>query len=224
VANPNARAARSFRSCRRFRSSFLFAEGALATGNKSFLAWESPSGNIPRHTEEKGVGLKHENLELETSMTSQSTDSLDLEIVMFCENIFDIFIPDDEVPGFDGAGGMEKWLELRLSNQRPKKDAAALLRMLAEAQQRPELAQGLGGTWRCDQVSAIVREIFRKRASPMDLHEMLLLPPLQRAVERKTKSGRPLIRGWRKLLPGNASVVLFAALLTLVLLYRQFLR
>lgn len=151
-------------------------------------------------------------------------DNVDLDIVMFCENIFHTHIPDDDVKHFGGPLGMEEWLEQQMSSQRPNQDAAALLRMLAEAQQRPELAEGLDGTWRREQISALFRDIFRKRASPMELHEMLLLPRLQRSGERTRKLNHVLFRDWRKLLPNKSSVVLFTVLLTLILLYRQFLR
>ena len=52
------------------------------------------------------------------------------------------------------------WLELHLSNQRPSKGAAALLKRLAKAHNNPELAEGLEGTWRREQIAAIVREMF----------------------------------------------------------------
>jgi hypothetical protein len=57
---------------------------------------------------------------------------------------------------------MVDWLELHLSNQRPSKEAAALLRKLVKAENNPELAERLEGTWRREQVAAIVREIFRQ--------------------------------------------------------------
>jgi len=93
-----------------------------------------------------------------------------------------------------------------LSSQRPNQDAAALLRMLAEAQKRPELAEGLDGTWRREQISALVRDIFRKRNSPIELHEMLLLPRLQRSGECTRKLDHSLVGDWRKLLPNKSSV------------------
>jgi hypothetical protein len=58
--------------------------------------------------------------------------------------------------------GRNFWLERHLSNQRPNKEAAALLRKLAKAHNNPELAEGLEGTWRREQIAAIVREIFRQ--------------------------------------------------------------
>ncbi|MBZ5666339.1 MAG: hypothetical protein LAO30_17220 [Acidobacteriia bacterium] len=157
-------------------------------------------------------------------MSPESMDNVDLDIVMFVENIFGTYIPDDDAKHFGGPLGMEEWLEQHLSNQRPKEDTAELLRMLADAQQRPELAEGLDGTWRREQISALVRDIFRKRASPMELHEMLLLPPLQRFGEHRRKLGHSLVRDWRKLLPTKGSMLLFTVLLTFILLYRQFLR
>jgi transposase-like protein len=57
---------------------------------------------------------------------------------------------------------MVEWLEVHLSNQRPNKQAAALLKKLAKDQDNPELAEGLEGTWRREQIAAIVREIFRQ--------------------------------------------------------------
>ncbi len=151
-------------------------------------------------------------------------NNADLDLVMFVENIFDTHIPDDDAEHFGGPLEAEEWLEQHLSKRRPKPDTAELLRKLAQAQQRPELAEGLDGTWRSEQISALVRDIFRKRASPMELHEMLLLPPLQRFGERTRKWNRSLVRGWRKLLPDKPTMLLFAALLTLVLLYQQLLK
>jgi hypothetical protein len=153
-------------------------------------------------------------------MISESMDGGDVDFVMFCENIFDLHIPDDDAKHLASPLGIQEWLVQHLSNQRPTQDAAELLRMLAESQQRPELAEGLGGSWQREQISALVWDIFRKRASPIELHEMLLLPPLQRFGERTRKLG---IRDWRKLLPTNASIVLFGVVVVLILLYRRLL-
>jgi hypothetical protein len=54
------------------------------------------------------------------------------------------------------------WLQLHLSNERPSKAAIPLLRKLAKHHNKPELAEGLEGTWRREQIEAIVREIFRQ--------------------------------------------------------------
>jgi hypothetical protein len=95
-------------------------------------------------------------------MIPRAMDSLDLvEMLMFVEEMFGTDIPDDDAKHFGSPREMVDWLELRLSNQRPNKQAAALLRKLAKAQQRPELAEGLDGTWRREQIAAIVREVFR---------------------------------------------------------------
>jgi hypothetical protein len=52
------------------------------------------------------------------------------------------------------------WLEMRLSNRRPNKQAVALLRKLAKVHYTPELAEGLNGTWRRERIAAITRERF----------------------------------------------------------------
>jgi hypothetical protein len=57
---------------------------------------------------------------------------------------------------------MVDWLNFTLSNQRHNKQAAALLRKLAKANDDPRLAEGLEGTWRREQIAAIVHEIFRQ--------------------------------------------------------------
>ena len=51
-------------------------------------------------------------------------------------------------------------LERLLSNERPNAKAIVMLRKLARSQRRPEIAEGLEGTWRREQISAIVRDIF----------------------------------------------------------------
>jgi hypothetical protein len=53
------------------------------------------------------------------------------------------------------------WLAMNLSNQRPNKQAAEFLRKLAKKRQNPELAEGLDGLWRRDQIAAIIREILK---------------------------------------------------------------
>jgi hypothetical protein len=90
-------------------------------------------------------------------------NSLDtVEAVIAFEEAFGVDLPVHEAGGFESPQDMVDWLELHLSNQRPNKQAAALLRKLAKDQNNPELAEGLQGTWRREQIAAIVREIFRQ--------------------------------------------------------------
>ena len=89
-------------------------------------------------------------------------DSLDtVEMVMAFEEAFDIEIPDHDAEHCGSPSEMVDMLERRLSNQRPNEQAAAMLRKLAKEQGRPELAEGLEGTWRREQIAAIVRELFK---------------------------------------------------------------
>ena len=90
-------------------------------------------------------------------------DSLDLvEAVMLIEEVFGIEIPDGDAETVGSPREMVDWLELHFSNQRPSKRAAALLKKLAKAHNNPELAEGLEGTWRREQIAAIVREMFHQ--------------------------------------------------------------
>jgi hypothetical protein len=96
-------------------------------------------------------------------MIPKAMDSLDLvEAVMFFEEVLGTEIPNNDAQNFGSPREMLDWLELHLSNQRPNKEAAALLRKLAKAHNNPALAEGLEGTWRREQIAAIVREIFRQ--------------------------------------------------------------
>lgn len=96
-------------------------------------------------------------------MRPKEMDSLDIvEAVMLIEEIFGTDIPSSDAETFGSPQEIVDWLESHLSNQRPDKKAAAWLRKLAETQNNPELAEGLEGTWRREQIAAIVREIFRE--------------------------------------------------------------
>ena len=97
------------------------------------------------------------------SMIPNVIDSLDfVEAVMVIEEVLGTEIPDSDANNFGSPREMVDWLEVHLSNQRPNKEACARLRKLAKAHNDPELAEGLEGTWRREQIIAIVREIFRQ--------------------------------------------------------------
>ena len=76
-------------------------------------------------------------------------DSLDtVEMVIAIEEFFGIEIPDDDAESFCSLWEIVDRLEQSMSNSRPNKAAKALLEKLAKDQGRPELAEGLEGTWR----------------------------------------------------------------------------
>jgi hypothetical protein len=96
-------------------------------------------------------------------MIPKAMDSLDLvEAVMLIEEIFGTDVPDGDAENFGSPQEIVNWLEPHLSNRRPNKEAAALLRKLAKAHNDAGLAEGLEGTWRREQIAAIVCEIFRQ--------------------------------------------------------------
>jgi hypothetical protein len=91
-------------------------------------------------------------------------DSLDLvEVVMLLEEFFDVEFPSNDLEGFGSPRDIVEWLWQRLSDQRPSQQAASALRKLAQEQQWPELAEGLDGRWRREQIAALVREVFKSQ-------------------------------------------------------------
>ena len=98
-------------------------------------------------------------------MSFNSMNSLDtIETGMAIEEAFgDIFgdsVLDFPPPPSQTPHELVDNLERLLSNERPNRHAATLLRELARHQRRPEIAEGLKGTWRREQIAAIVRHIF----------------------------------------------------------------
>jgi len=95
-------------------------------------------------------------------MKPWAMDSLEIiEMVMLVEEVFDIEIPNADLEDFGSPREIVDWLEAHLANKRPNKAAHGLVKKLARDQEWPELAEGLEGPWRSEQIAAIVREIFR---------------------------------------------------------------
>ncbi len=93
-------------------------------------------------------------------MKLSEMDSLDtVEMVMAIEEVLEIEIPGNT--RFERLAEIVDRLEAVLSNRRPNIEAVALLRKIAKDRQHPELAEGLDGPWRREQIAAIVREWFR---------------------------------------------------------------
>ena len=97
-------------------------------------------------------------------MIPRAMDSFDsVEAVMVLEEVLEIEISDDEAEQCGSPRKVVDILEHHLSNQRPTKRAAELLRSIAKSQNNPKLAKGLEGTWRREQIAAIIRELFGDR-------------------------------------------------------------
>jgi hypothetical protein len=104
----------------------------------------------------------HGRVERELGMIPRHVDSLDvIDMVMVIEEVFGTEIPNRDAEGFGNPREIVGRLETNPSNQRPNKQAADFLRRLAKKQQNPELAEGLDGLWRREQISAIIREIIK---------------------------------------------------------------
>jgi len=84
-----------------------------------------------------------------------------VEAVMALEEVLEIEISDDEAEQCGSPREMVDILERHLSKERPTKRAVELLRNIAKSRNNPELAEGLDGVWRREQVAAIIRELFR---------------------------------------------------------------
>jgi|SRR5580700_9016538 hypothetical protein len=94
------------------------------------------------------------------SHDSQTIDSLDLvETVMVFKEVFGTEVQNDDLEHFGSPSEIVDRLESTLV-QRPNKAAKAWLKGLAKEQQRPEL-EGQDGTWRREQIAAMVREMLR---------------------------------------------------------------
>jgi hypothetical protein len=120
-------------------------------------------------------------------MVRNEMSSLDfVEVVMAIEESFGIEIPDVDAPTFGGPRDIVDWLALRLMGERIGQGAALFLENLARHQGTPELAEHLKGTWRRDQIAAVVREILRVHGLD-DWSD----PPDQDASVRAPLSPRP---------------------------------
>ncbi len=95
-------------------------------------------------------------------MIRSEMSSIDfVEVVIAIERSFGIDIPDVDADRFGGPREIVDWLELHLGGKRVDQRAAALLAELAKHHGSPELAEGLSGIWRREQIAAVVREILR---------------------------------------------------------------
>ncbi len=87
-------------------------------------------------------------------------DSPDIyEALTLVEIIFGTGLPEND-ENFASSGNLADWLEIRLLGWGPNAEAAALLKELARSLDNPKLAEGLHGTWRREQIAAVVHEIF----------------------------------------------------------------
>lgn len=108
-------------------------------------------------------------------MIPKQLDSLELvELLMGLEEFFDVEIADE----IGSAREIVDYLESRLSYRRPNKQAARFLKELAKKTGNPELAQGLDGLWRREQIAAISGKSFELRSSSSRLENRDCAQPL----------------------------------------------
>ncbi|HLW53288.1 MAG TPA: hypothetical protein VKW06_10635 [Candidatus Angelobacter sp.] len=81
------------------------------------------------------------------------------ERVLFADTVFDVGFCDDPeiVVSFQK---YVDWLELRLIGWGPNSEAVRFLKNIANSQDNAQLAQGLHGEWRREQIEAVLREIL----------------------------------------------------------------
>lgn len=82
----------------------------------------------------------------------------ELEKIELAEDVFGTDLPVDLV--FDNPRGIVNYLVLQLRGWGPNRVAADFLKRLATKRNNPALAQGLHDSWRRDQISAVIEEIF----------------------------------------------------------------
>ena|ERR1700731_724589 len=82
----------------------------------------------------------------------------ELEKVELAEGLFGTDLPVDLA--FDNRRAIVDYLVLHLRGWGPNRVAADFLKKLAKKRNSPILAQGLHDSWRRDQISAVIREIF----------------------------------------------------------------
>jgi hypothetical protein len=82
----------------------------------------------------------------------------ELEKIELAEDVFGTDLPVDLA--FDNPRELVDYLVLHLRGWGPKPFAADFLKKLAETHNTPALAQGLHDSWRREQISAIIQEIF----------------------------------------------------------------
>lgn len=95
-------------------------------------------------------------------MKELSRIDLDLiEVIMGIEEGLEIEIPDDDVVAFDSPRHIIDWLTSRLAGQPMGGKAALFVENLARRLQLPDLVPGINGTWRLEQIKAVVCEVLR---------------------------------------------------------------
>lgn len=82
----------------------------------------------------------------------------ELEKIELAEDVFGTDLPVDLV--FDNPREIVNYLALQLRGWGPNRVAADFLKRLATKRNSPALAQGLHNSWRRDQISAVVEELF----------------------------------------------------------------
>ena len=82
----------------------------------------------------------------------------ELEKIELAEDLFGTDVPIDLA--FDNPREIVEYLALQLRGWGPNHVAADFLKQLATKRNSPALAQGLHDSWRREQISAVIQEIF----------------------------------------------------------------
>jgi hypothetical protein len=80
---------------------------------------------------------------------------------MVFEEVFGVEIPKAGADGFLSPRENRELAELHVYHRPPNKEAAAMPRKLAGAQNNLQLAEGLNGAWRREQIAAMLREFLK---------------------------------------------------------------
>ena len=87
-----------------------------------------------------------------------------IDVILDIEESFGIEIPDLDAAAFRSPRDIVEWLARRLAGKPIAGPAALLLKNLSQPQGTLELQDHSDGTWRREQIAAVIQEILRVHA------------------------------------------------------------
>lgn len=124
----------------------------------------------------------------------QNPEFNELQKIELAEELFgidfpaDVDVSDEDELTLENPREVVDYFVLHLRGWRPNPAAADFLKQIAKKHDRAALAEGLHSSWRRDQISAVIREIFNTRDPSTDGDDDALTP-VERPRRPKAGSG-----------------------------------